>query len=88
MTVPSREIAQRELRNRITEVLREVEHGVALRVTVRGRPVADLVPVESERHRRFVPRSTVERLLAECPPDAGFVADVDEALGQTIDELR
>jgi prevent-host-death family protein len=40
-----REIPQRELRNSVSDVLRQVEAGASLRVTVRGRPVADLVPV-------------------------------------------
>lgn len=42
---PKREIPQRELLNNLSAVLREVEAGRAMRVTVRGRPVAELVPV-------------------------------------------
>jgi len=42
---PKREIPQRELRNNVSAVLREVEAGQAVRVTVRGRPVAELVPL-------------------------------------------
>jgi prevent-host-death family protein len=40
-----REIGVRELKARLSSVLREVEEGGQIRVTVRGRPVADLVPV-------------------------------------------
>jgi prevent-host-death family protein len=38
-------IGVRELRQRASEVLRQVEHGVTFEVTDRGRPVALLVPV-------------------------------------------
>lgn len=87
MGQPTRQVPQRELRNSIGAVLREVERGASLRVTVRGRPVADLVPVQETPARRFVTRATVERLLRDHPPDAAFAPDVEEALGQTVDEL-
>ncbi|MGZ5213636.1 MAG: type II toxin-antitoxin system Phd/YefM family antitoxin, partial [Actinomycetota bacterium] len=46
MSEPDRTIPQRELRNHIGKVLREVEEeSRTIRVTVDGRPVADLVPV-------------------------------------------
>ena len=38
-------IGVRELRQRASEYLREVEQGRTLEVTARGRPVARLVPV-------------------------------------------
>ena len=81
-----RTIPQRELRNRIGQVLREVEAGERGRITVAGRPVADLVPIAAGP-RRFVPAADVERLLREAPLDPGFKRDVDEVLGQTVDEL-
>ena len=39
------DIPARELRNDVSAVLRRVEHGESLRVTVSGRPVAQLVPL-------------------------------------------
>jgi prevent-host-death family protein len=39
-----REIGVRELKAHLSEVLREVERGGQMRVTVRGRVVADIVP--------------------------------------------
>jgi prevent-host-death family protein len=42
-------IPQRELRNRVSKVLRDVEADERMRITVDGRPVADLVPVEGAR---------------------------------------
>jgi len=80
-----REIPQRELRNNLSAVLREAEAGERLRVTVRGRPVADLVPVAA-RKQGLLPEE-VARIVAQAPLDPGFVADLDAAAGATIDEL-
>lgn len=85
MVRPDREIPQRELRNDVAEVLRQVAAGRSVRVTVRGRPVADLVPISEAR--RFVSRSEFESILIEDPLDPGFVDDVHGALGSTVDEL-
>lgn len=81
-----RTIPQRELRNQIARVLREVEAGEELRITVGGRPVADLVPIGGTR-RVFVPREGVARLLRVAPLDRGFVNDLKAAVGGTVDEL-
>jgi prevent-host-death family protein len=79
-------IAQRELRNQIGRVLREVEAGERVRITVNGRPVADLVPIGQTR-RTFVPREEVLKMIREAPLDANFAADVAAVTGGTIDEL-
>jgi prevent-host-death family protein len=42
-------IPQKQLRNEIGEVLRRVEAGEALTVTVAGRPVAELRPAQRRR---------------------------------------
>lgn len=80
-----REIPQRELRNDIGSVLREVEAGGAVTVTVRGRPVAELRPVS--RRRPHLAPDEVRRIASEAPLDRGFIADVESAAGATIDEL-
>lgn len=80
-------IPQRELRNNIAQVLREVEAGQTLRVTVNGRPIADLVPVIPGR-KIFVARDEITRILAHLTPDPGFARDVDSAVGETIGELE
>jgi prevent-host-death family protein len=75
MSEPDRTIPQRELRNDIGKVLREVEQeGKTIRVTVDGRPVADLVPVSGRRVG--VPWSELKRILEETPVDAGWAADI------------
>ena len=81
-----RSIPQRELRNRISQVLRQVEAGERLRITVDGRPVADLVPLGGSR-RTFVPRAELAQLLARAPLDHAFAEETDAVTGVTVDEL-
>ena len=72
-----RSIPQRELRNNISDVLRAAEAGQTFTVTVRGRPVARLVPPgHPERPRVDVDRETVLRILAE-PVDDDLAAELD-----------
>ncbi|MHB8383838.1 MAG: type II toxin-antitoxin system Phd/YefM family antitoxin [Candidatus Binataceae bacterium] len=78
-------ISRSELRNRLTRVLRQVEAGESMRVTVDGRPIADLVPIASAR--RWVPKARVLRLLEHAPLDRGFARDIAAATGATIDDL-
>ncbi len=78
------EIPQRELRNDIGRVLREVAAGSRVRVTVRGRPVAELIPASRSP---FVSRSVVETILERAPLDEAFAGDVESVAGATIDEL-
>lgn len=78
-------IPQRELRNRISRVLREVEAGERMRITVDGRPVADLVPLAGVR-RTFVPKEDVISLLRRASLDRKFQPDL-EGVNQTIDDL-
>jgi prevent-host-death family protein len=81
-----RTIPQRELRNQIGRVLREVEAGERLRVTVDGRPVADLIPIGGLR-RTFVPRDEIASLIRAAALDPNFARDLDALIGATIDEL-
>lgn len=47
------DVPQRELRNNTAGLLRRVEAGERLRITVHGHPVAELVP--TDRAQEFVP---------------------------------
>jgi len=53
-----REIGVRELKATLSQTLRAVGRGQQVRVTVRGRPVADIVPAgvsaEDDRLRRLI----------------------------------
>lgn len=74
-----RTIPQRELRNNIAEVLRAAEAGETFTVTVRGRPVARLVPPgDAGRPRVDVDRETLRRILAQ-PVDAELATELEAA---------
>ena len=82
-----RTIPQRELRNNISAVLRAAESGETFTVTVRGRPVARVVPAGSgDQPREDVDRATLRRILAE-PLDGGLAAELDAAEAP-LDEPR
>ncbi len=68
-----REIPQRELRNRTADVLREVEGGTTIRITVNGRPVADLTPIR--RRARFVGARVLDALHS-VPTDPSWLSDL------------
>jgi prevent-host-death family protein len=44
-----REIGVRELKTALSSVLHKVDEGESIRVTMRGRPVADIVPAGTRR---------------------------------------
>jgi prevent-host-death family protein len=72
-------IPQRELRNNIAAVLRAAEAGETFTVTVRGRPVARVVPPGDPGSPRVdVDRATVAGILA-LPVDDALAAELDAA---------
>lgn len=77
------EIALRELRNNTSEVLRRVENGEELDVTVNGRPVARLVPLP--RRRTSLNWDEIRASQA----DTGLLVDLREMLGdETTDDIE
>jgi prevent-host-death family protein len=79
------DISLRELRNNVSEVLRRVEAGNRLRVTVDRRPVAELVPLP--RRRMAVPWAEVQSRLSGIQADPGLDRDLRDALPGTTDDL-
>jgi prevent-host-death family protein len=77
------DVSVRELRNHTAEVLRRVEAGARLRVTVDRRAVAELVPLPSRA--TWVPRQRVLQGLTQA--DEGLRKELAAALPDTIDEL-
>jgi prevent-host-death family protein len=74
-----------ELRNHTVDVLRRVEAGERLRVTVDRRPVAELVPLP--RQEVWVPRERAVAALVQA--DAPLAAELTEALPDTaVDVVR
>jgi prevent-host-death family protein len=79
------EVATRELRNDTAGVLRRVEAGETVVITVRGKPVADLVPHRPERPGWLGPDEVVD-LLSKCSADPGLRDDLNRLAGETTDE--
>jgi prevent-host-death family protein len=64
------EVGVRELRDNLSEYLRRVSRGEHLRVTMHGRPVADVTPAGmDDRDRRFRDLAAQARVsLPTAPP--------------------
>ena len=77
-------ISVRDLRNTVSEVLRRVEGGERLTVTVDRRPVAELVPI---RRRRTAPAAAALAIASGHPADRGLLDDVRGVLTDTTDDL-
>ena len=77
-------ISVRELRNTVSAVLRRVESGERLTVTVDRRPVAQIVPL---RRRRAVPAAEALAVASRHAADRGFLEDVRGLLADTTDDL-
>jgi len=79
------EIGVRELRNRTTEVISAVESGERVTLTVRGNPVADIVP--HGQRTRWLSGEVLRRELDQRAADPELKADLDDLAGQTLDDL-
>jgi prevent-host-death family protein len=78
------EIGVRELRNDVSGLLRRVEAGERFTVTVNGRPVAQLVPLDDR------PRFRSWEWFQRVPKaDPGLASDLREMLGgETTADVR
>jgi len=77
-------VSVRELRNTVSEVLRRVERGERVTVTVDRRPVAELIPL---RRRRSVPTVEALAVAARNAADRGLLPAVHDALTDTTDDV-
>jgi prevent-host-death family protein len=77
------EVSVRELRNHTADVLRRVEAGERLRVTVDRRPVAELVPLPARA--TWVSRQRAVEALVQA--DSALTDELGEALPDTVDQL-
>ena len=86
--MPDEVIPQRELRNDVAAILRRVEAGERLTVSVRGRAVARLAPIdeptELTSRERFL--AAVSHTLGRAGGDS-LRDDIAGALTETVDEL-
>jgi len=79
------DIPARELRNDVSAVLRRVEAGERLRVTVSGRPVAELVPLPSKP--TSIPWEQFRESLQGALADSGLTGQLAELIPDTTDDL-
>ena len=79
------DIPARELRNDVSAVLRRVEAGERLRVTVSGRPVAELVPLP--KRPRSIPWDVFIQGSEHWRADHGLTKGLADLLPGTTDDL-
>lgn len=78
-------VASSELRNDTAGVLRRVEAGEVLTITVKGRPVAQLTRLTSSR--QWLSRAELTARLRRSQADPGLRDDLDRLAGDTTDDL-
>lgn len=78
------QIGVRDLRNQTKEVIAAVESGERVTLTVRGAPVADIVP--HGRRSRWLSGDHLLRELREKAADPGMAEELKELAPQTLEE--
>jgi prevent-host-death family protein len=76
------DVSSRELRNHTADVLRRVEAGERVRISVNRRPVAQLVPLERPR---WSSGGAMERILREARADEALLDDLAAIRGQVVE---
>lgn len=79
------EIGVRELRNETARVVDAVRAGERVTLTVRGEPVADIVPHGGRS--RWLSGETMADQLGRRAADAEMRADLHELAGQTLADV-
>ncbi|MFI5509125.1 type II toxin-antitoxin system Phd/YefM family antitoxin [Mycobacterium sp. NPDC051804] len=79
-------VASRELRNDTAGVLRRVQAGEEVTITVNGRAVAMITAVQPRR-RRWVSKAELVKRLETSRADPGLRDDLADLAGETTDEL-
>jgi prevent-host-death family protein len=81
------EVASRELRNNTAGLLRRVQAGEELTVTVSGKAVARLTALQPTR-RRLLSRDEFLRRLDRAQADPALRVELAELAGDTTDDIR
>src|SRR5215217_8301823 len=76
------DVSSRELRNHTADVLRRVEAGERVRISVNRRPVAELVPLERPR---WSSGPAMERILRDARADTALLDDLAAVRGQVVE---
>lgn len=80
------EVASRELRNDTAGVLRRVQAGERVTITVNGKPVAELVPLQRTQ-RRPIKLDELTEILRHHQADPGLRDDLKWLAGDTTDDI-
>ncbi len=80
------DVASRDLRNDTAGVLRRVEAGEVVTITVKGKPVAQLAAARPGR-RRWLSRAEFMHRLRHIQADPGLRHDLAALAGDTTDDL-
>jgi prevent-host-death family protein len=84
-TLSHMEIGVRDLRNRTTQVIDAVRAGNRVTLTVRGEPVADIVP--HGRRVRWLSGAQMREQLERRAADPALTDELEAVAGQTLDEI-
>ena len=79
-------VSIRDLRNNASAVVRRVESGETLVVTVDRRPVATLAPLP--RKRTYIPVAEFLSSLQKVSADPGLIDDLKRLVPDTTDDLN
>lgn len=79
-------MASRDLRNHTADVLRQVQAGTQVTITVNGTPVAEISPVRSAR-QQFLSKADLLEITTLRQADPGLRDDLDALAGDTTDDL-
>lgn len=79
-------VPSRELRNNTAGVLRRMQAGEEIVITVNGKPVGELVPLR-EFQPRWISRAEFVRRMRHAQADPGLREDLARLAGETTDDL-
>jgi prevent-host-death family protein len=80
------EVGSRDLRNDTAGVLRRVQAGEDITITVKGRPVAVLTATQPQR-RRWLTKAEFLTRMRRVQADPGLRDDLATLAGDTTDDL-
>ena len=78
-------VSIRELRNQTPEVVRRVQAGETVVLTLNRHPVADIVPHREQR--TTVSWAQIEQIRRDAPADSGLLDELRDLLPDTTDDL-
>jgi prevent-host-death family protein len=76
------DVSSRDLRNHTADVLRRVEAGERLRISVNRRPVAELIPLGRPQ---WTSGAAIERVIQEARADVALLDDLAAIRGQVVE---